>query len=964
MSLDTATATAPASASGTDDAAEAARRAEVVREIACELSAELGGGRPARLDAATSLEDDLGFGSLERVELIARVEAALEARLPDDTLAKARTLGDLQEAVARGRRRSPRTPGEAGAPSSREAPRREAAPAASPPPEEARTIADLLLFRAERDGATPHMTFLDDRGEEERVLTYADLKDGAAAVATGLRGLGVPPGGRVAIILPPGPEFFFAFHGAILAGAVPVPLYPPFRADRIAEYLEKESTILRNADPSALLCDERIAPVATMLQGRVPSLKAVRTVASIMERRSDAVARVAPLALALIQYSSGSTGDPKGIELTHANLLANVRGITHAVGATPADTWVTWLPLYHDMGLIGVCLTCLYAGTRVVIMSPVTFLARPERWLQAMHRYRATGGSAPNFAYELCTRRIPEEALPGLDLSSVRILSNGAEPIRPDTLSAFVERFARCGCRSDVFLPCYGLAENAVGVSYAPPGRAPRVDAIDRAALEATSRATPARPDDAAPLRVVGCGFPIVGTDVRIVAVDGGLDPLPERTQGRLLFRGTSATRGYFRRPDATADLLREGGWLDSGDLAYMDGGELFITGRVKDLIIRGGRNIHPADVERAAESVPGVRRGCAAAFAIADPLNATEAVCLVAETRERGAEARERLTEAIRKAVLEETGTPVDRVVLAIPGSVPKTSSGKVRRRECRARLQDGTLERKALPAFAQIGLALLANLPARAAKVARRIGDALFGARVLASIAAVLPPAVIGLYVVRDEGRLRRAASVLARALVRLAGFRPVVRGLENLPSGPAVIVANHASYLDSIVLAAVLPPAARFVAKHQLLRAPIAGRFLRRAGHVAVEREQADRAVLGFDEAAQRLAAGSPVVFFPEGTFRREAGLWPFKLGAFRLAVEAGAPVVPVTIRGTRRLLPDGAWLPRPSSIEVEVGAPLAAPPGRDFTAIAKLREEAAAAIAARLDEPRVASGKGPA
>src|SRR4029077_17743001 len=361
-----------------------------------------------------------------------------------------------------------------------------------------------------------------------------------------------------------------------------VPVYPPFRADRIAEYAERQSAILANAGARLLVTFREAVSVAKLLKPLVPSLEGVVTAESLVQSRA-----AAPLGLqlhsrasdlALLQYTSGSTGNPKGVMLTHANLLANVRAIGEALGLRNDDVGVSWLPLYHDMGLIGAWLMPLYFGLPVVVLSPLAFLSRPARWLRAFHRYRATIGAAPNFAYELAAAKISDGEIQGLDLSAWRAALNGAEPVLPATLDRFATRFAKCGFRRETLLPVYGLAEASLAVTIPPVGRGPRVDHLERAAFAQEGRAVPVPPHASSPnsnedpnvISFVSVGPPVPRHEVRI-ANDRGEDA-GERVEGQLWFRGPSTTQGYYRNKAATAALLPEGaaaGWVNSGDRAY-----------------------------------------------------------------------------------------------------------------------------------------------------------------------------------------------------------------------------------------------------------------------------------------------------------------------------------------------------------------------------------------------------------
>ena len=472
--------------------------------------------------------------------------------------------------------------------------------------------------------------------------------------------------------------------------------------------------------------------------------------------------------------------------LTHANLLANIRAMAQAVDASSRDVFVSWLPLYHDMGLIGAWLGSLYAGFPLVVMSPMTFLARPERWLWAIHRFRGTLSAAPNFAYELCLKRIDEAQLAGLDLSSWRMAFDGAEAVSPDTITRFTERFARYGFRSSVMTPVYGLAESSVGLLFPPRGRGPLIDRVRREPFVVQGKAIPTGADDINPLRFVACGRPIAGHEVRIVD-ETGLE-VGERVEGHLEFKGPSATSGYYRNPEQTKRLFR-GEWLDTGDRAYMAEGEVYVTGRVKDIIIRGGRHIYPDEIEEAVGALPGVRKGCVAAFGSPDPGSGTERLVVLAETRETGDAAREALREAISRATIDRLGEPPDEIVLAPPHSVLKTSSGKIRRsatKDLYLRGQLGRPPRTRLLSKLRLGTAAAGEV---LRVVGRRVGRVLYALRLLFTLVpACLVFWVVALCVPSRQGSVRLARLGSSWAL-RLLGCRLEAVGLGGARQRRAV-------------------------------------------------------------------------------------------------------------------------------------------------------------------------------
>jgi acyl-CoA synthetase (AMP-forming)/AMP-acid ligase II len=376
--------------------------------------------------------------------------------------------------------------------------------------------------------------------------------------------------------------------------------------------------------------------------------------------------------------------------VTLGALFANVRAIAARSEMTADDLMVGWLPLYHDMGLVGVTLTPLLSGFPVALMSPMAFLFKPERWLWAMHHFRGTITCAPNFAYHLCAKRIAHEASGGLDLSSMRLAFNGAEFIHADTLDAFAQRFAEHGFRRSAMYPVYGMAEAALGVAFPAPGTEPRLDRIDAELLAIDGRAEPASEVTTTVATVVSVGRALDGYEVRIVGDDGA--SLGDRRQGEIVLRGPSFTSAYVNAPEDTAASFRDGGFW-TGDLGYTDAGELFVCGRTKDLIIKAGRNYHPHAFERAASRVPGVRVGCVAAFGARSAQAGTEDIVVVVETRAAGADEIAALKRAVETEVQRDVGLRPERIIAVPPQSLPKTSSGKVARTTVMRLLAEGRL-------------------------------------------------------------------------------------------------------------------------------------------------------------------------------------------------------------------------------------------------------------------------------
>ena len=909
-----------------------------VLDIVGGLVAELG-GRPAPPALDDRLDRDLGISSLERVELLLRLERAFGVRLNETVMADAETPHALVLALADA------VPSEGLAPTLPES--HGPLAAGEPAPASVQTLVDVLDWHARRTPDRVHIFLREDDGTEAPI-TYGALRDESRRAAAGLRALGVGAGDRVILMLRTEAAFFPAFMGTLMAGAVPVPIYPPVRANALADYASRQRAIVDNAGARVMITFGDVERFTAIIRGQVPALEHVTTLDRLPRGDDLRAARVEADNIALIQYTSGSTGTPKGVVLSHANLLANIRAIGDGIDVRPDDICVSWLPLYHDMGLIGAWFAPLYFGVPVVLMSPLAFLSRPSRWLWTLHAHGGTVSPAPNFAFDLLVRKTQDDELQGLDLSRWRLALNGAELVSPDTIERFTRRFAAYGFRPEALCPVYGLAEASVGLTASPLGKPPRVDRIGRAAFETRRAIEPAAPHDPNPLRFVSAGRPLPRHDVQIVDSNG--HPVGDRREGQIRFRGPSMTRGYFQQPDTTAAVMHDG-WMDTGDLGYWADGDLFLTGREKDVIIQAGRNVSAQEIEEVAASVPGVRAGCVAAFGVHDPGRGTERLVVVAETRDTDDARREALRAAVMEQLVSAMGVPPDLIVITGPGAVLKTSSGKIRRGATRDAYLAGTLGAKT-STTRQVATLAVATFAERVRRAMRQIARLVFTAWVALVLAIALPILWIALRLTRSGPPARRVLHRWSRALFAMGGVRLRVRNEEQLKAS-SLIVANHSSYLDPIALLAAFPDNVVFAAKHGLLSYPFIGLAIRRAGYATIVRGDFSERLAGADEVASRLAAGDRLVVFPEGTFHRSPGLLAFRLGAFRAAVEAKRPVVPVAIRGTRTMLADGAWLLQHGSVEIRCGSPLA-PVDDGWPEIVRLRDEARTWIARESGE----------
>ncbi len=938
------------------------RLLETVRTLVSELGRQ---SAVALVGPAAHLDRELGLGSLERVELLLRLEKTFGVRLDERVLAEAETVKDLIAAL-----------GVAHGTSAASALRVEIAPQAAAISADglaegipsAQTFQEVLRLRGRVDAARTHLIFFEDEGESPS-LTFGELLAGAERVAAALVKRGIGRGDRVAIMLPTSHEFFLTFAGTLLAGAIPVPIYPPFRPDRIAEYAERQSAILANAGARLLVTFREAASVAKLLKPLVPSLEGVATAEALVESRT-----AAPLGqqlnargddLALLQYTSGSTGNPKGVMLTHSNLLANVRAIGEALGLRSNDVGVSWLPLYHDMGLIGAWLMPLYFGLPVVVLSPLAFLSRPSRWLRAFHRYRGTIGAAPNFAYELAAAKVSDEDMQDLDLSSWRAALNGAEPVLPATLDRFASRFARCGFRREVLLPVYGLAEASLAVTIPPVGRGPRVDRLERNAFEQQGRAIPAAheassidADDAEVISFVSAGRPVPRHEVRIVNDQG--EDAGERVEGQLWFRGPSVTQGYYGNKSATAALFPEGadaGWVNSGDRAYQSEGEIYITGRVKDIIIHAGHNLYPHEIEDVVAQVPGVRKGCVVAFGATDLKTGTERLVVVAESRERDLTAHALIAQAITAQVSSALGMPPDVVEVVPPNAIPKTSSGKLQRDATKKRFLSGELARETPPVWLQVARLGAASSVGRIRTALHRVVDIAYGCYAVAMFGVIVLPAWLLVLLAPSREVAARITTTVARTCITLAGWRVRVVGREHIRENASrMFVSNHTSYVDVLVLMAALGVDYHFVAKGEVKSMPVFRTFLRKLGHFAFNREDSRARLQQADEIEQTLRRGESVFVFPEGTFTAQPGVRPFQLGAFKSAIAAGREIVPVALAGTRSVLRDCTWLPRRCPVTITICPPIVPESdASDWHEIVRVRDASREIIAHFAKEP---------
>ncbi len=525
----------------------------------------------------------------------------------------------------------------------------------------------------------------------ERFCSFQEIHAETARRGARLARRGLEKGDRIALVIPDGDEFVLSFLAAIVAGIVPVPMYPQLSFRNVEGYHDTVAHIVRASGAKALLTTGATRPFVEPVLGKVENLHAVMTVDELAgDPDLPPVERaIAPEDMAFLQFTSGSTSRPKGVMVTHANLAANSEAfMIHGLGKDSSfDKGVSWLPLYHDMGLIGFVIGPLFTDIPVVFLPTASFVRSPRVWLDAIHRHRGTITYAPNFAYALVAKRLKDKDVAGLDLSCMRITGCGAEPIQAKTLRDFAAKLEPAGFASSSLIPSYGMAEATLAITFARRGHGMRVDRVESSGIQA-QEARPVEPDASAEgtQEIVSCGFPFPGHEIAIEDEQG--QRLADRRIGHILARGPSTTAGYYKEPELTSESYKDG-WLRTGDLGYLADGELFVCGRLKDIIIIRGRNFYPQDIEWVVSELPGVRRGNVVAFSV--EVDGEEQLVICAEAFQSEAAG---LVEAIGAAVSAQLGLTAHRVEVLPQGTLPRTSSGKPQRRKTKALLLEGSLK------------------------------------------------------------------------------------------------------------------------------------------------------------------------------------------------------------------------------------------------------------------------------
>ncbi len=542
------------------------------------------------------------------------------------------------------------------------------------------TLTQALINRSSNPGR--FLIFLDGKNNETPI-TGADALAGALATAQYLVSRGLKKNDKVVVMLPTSFDFVKTYFGILFAGGIPVPVTQPAGTNNIEKYLDNLKHIISNSDANFFITYDKIKIIVASLLGN-SGIKEFIFASEINENpvqkeNYKELPVIDTDDIALIQYTSGTTGKPKGVLLSHKNLLHNVHGICIAGRMTDKDVGISWLPLYHDMGLIGTLFTSLYWDWSLYLMQPEIFLLKPIWWFENIGKYGVTMTVAPNFGYHYCTTRISEADLSKLNLKSWRFALNGAEPIDKLTIKKFIDKFKVCGLREDVFWPVYGMAENSLAATFPDPDMPTVSKRFIRERLEVDGIAEETDSNDSKYyIDLVSVGYPLIGQEVKIV--DAESNTLNEGIIGEIIISSPSLSLGYYKNEKASAEAIRDG-WLYTGDMGFIVDGQLFVSGRSKEMIIKRGKNIYPYDVERIASAVPGVRLGCTAAFAIPNEASGTEDLVLVCETKTKDKEKMDRIRKEIIKELMTRLNITPDVVELVPRGTIPKTSSGKTQR-------------------------------------------------------------------------------------------------------------------------------------------------------------------------------------------------------------------------------------------------------------------------------------------
>ena len=833
------------------------------------------GFKHRRVNLENSMQIHLGLGSLARMELLLIIEKVFGIKFSDRTLGEINTLRDAANTIFQ------RIPVEKDI--YQTIPQHEDSRVKV---ENAKTLIDILLFYGEAEPDRKHVFFQDEH--QETVVTYGKLLNNSLKIARSLFEKGAKPGDRIAMMLPNHPAFLYTFFGILLINGIPVPIYPLLRKEIFETFAQQEAIVLNNAKASFLVTFLKFELFDKLVLSLVPSLIGIHHVDDLMNSENkDVIVKPKESDYALIQYHSSRTPEVLGALSTHQNILSSIRSMGQLLSITQKDVFVNWTPLYRNHGLIGMWLGSLYYGIPLILMSPYTFLNRPERWLWAMHYANATISGGDDFAYDLCLSKIVPAQIEGLDLSSWRFSIHLAELVQARTLERFYKKFAPYGLKSESFLSIYGWIESSTCIAHSEPGKSPFIDRIQREPFENEGKAIKA--DIALEsdfLELVSTRNVLPEHAVRIVDDSG--NELPNNQEGNLQVKGPFNMKEYYNNKKAAAAIYH-GGWWETGDLAYKEGENLYIT-------------THCLDIKKTYRKFSAQKH-----------------------------QALKKLDRSLYESVFLEN-------------EFAAKPSGLLFQRV------------KNYAYFAAKAILFCLG----------KILKLIYSIYVLLLFIVSVPPVFISMWMIPKK-IFTKILHYWAKWLFIFA-FCPIkVYHKEELYKHKRIIfVANHASYIDTLVFMSILPPETKIVGKQELEKLPVVSTVMRRVGHIFVNRQEFPAGVKKSIETIERTANEYPVLIFPEGTFSPAPGLRPFKFGAFKIAAEKHLPVLPVATQGTRSVLKEGEFLIKPRIIKVYVGEPLLSQ-GHEWQEFNRLKEEARDFIAGHCGElslDLIVAGKGAA
>ncbi len=772
-------------------------------------------------------EADLGLGSLERLELFSQIETTLGVKLSPSEISTIQTLRDIVTILARSHGSQSLVVNQCD---------KATVQAVTIDPSKVTNLRDLLIMYTQRYPNRRHVVLLSGDGSEKEI-TYAMLYKQAGKISNALTTRGIQTGDHVALLLPSGEDFLYSFLGVIFSGAIPIPICPPESANQVGEYISQAVSILKKSDVRLLVTFGKFQKLAKFFRGFLPHLLGVTTTNDLLKSEFYLPKlKISSSQAAFVQYTYGSAGNFKKIVLTHKNILENIRSILKLFEVTTSDITVSWLPLHHDTDLIVMWLANLYFGSTLVLYSSKNFLSRPESWLWTIHKYRATISAGPNFAYEICINKINDNTLLGLDLSSWRIAGNISEMVCAQTLKRFSEKFSQYGFKSKALTNVYVLSEGAILMCAGSILEDQKIDRIASHEFHQKNIAKPIFEREKKYYEFVSCGSPIDNYQIRIVDEENTC--LPERNIGMVHCKVRSMMCEYYR-DQAVSEKVFHGGWIDTGDLGYLAEGELYITGRRKDIITKEGKNYYPTEIEDIITMYSDLNFGQVVVFSSVENLSGIKKILAIVESKNNDKNSHKILKKQICQIVVKCLGFSLDDILIVTENVLPKTTNGKLRRYVCGEIYSQKNIRKIKNNIIIKLFNIYVRCFIAKTKKILTlclRFFYTIYLFLVLISMASLTYIAIR--FFNRDNGEkiIKTASKITLRA-----SFCSIeIDGINHIKSKKNMIfVSNHASYIDVLVLVAFLPGHFCYVAKSELKKSYFLRKILKTLEIVYVDR-----------------------------------------------------------------------------------------------------------------------------